>query len=232
MSAAVGGRVIGVAKPATSATPGAAPNPFDQLVDFFDAVRATPSHRRLVAACYEPVLRAPAGAHLDVGCGAGELVARSVLRGRAAIGLDVSVGMCRRARRLVPDARFLVGAVERLPFADRSFVALTAMLVVHLSDAGRALREAARVLLPRGVISLVTQSTTWTEDAARAYVAERRIEGPEREFCIGSAKSGEAHRPFAAVELADLLRTAGFAEVQVHAAMDGAMWVAEGRRAT
>lgn len=201
-------------------------NPFDALVDFFDAARATPTHARLVAACFAPVAAAPPGPHLDVGCGAGELVARSLAAGRRSVGTDLSAPMCRRAARLFPAARFVVAASELLPFADGSFAAVTAMLVLHLSDGPRALTEAARVLRPGGALSLVTQSTAWSEAAARDFVARRSLVGTEREFCIGSGRSGEANRRYAPEELRAALADAGFADVRLGADLDGGLLVA------
>lgn len=222
----------GRADPAGAAGAGPAPdgaargNPFDALVDFFDVARTTALHRRLVSGCHAPILAAPPGPHLDVGSGAGVLVARSIAAGRAAVGTDLSLGMCLRAQRLVPAGRFTVAAFERLPFAAGVFSGLTAMLVLHLADEPRALAEAARVLRPGGVFSVVTQSTAWTESAARALVAELGVEGTEREFYIGSARSGEANRRYSPDELTARLHAHGFRDTAVRTECAGGLLIA------
>jgi ubiquinone/menaquinone biosynthesis C-methylase UbiE len=227
--------MTGAPRDAAPASPGGAPFPgggaFEALVDFFDDARATPLHARLAAACHDAAAAAPPGPLLDVGCGAGELVRLAVAAGRSACGIDLSPGMCRRARRIVPEARFAVARFEALPFADASFAALTAMLVLHLSDAPRALAEAARVLRPGGILALVTQSTAWSEALARRLVEERGVVGPEREFYLGSARSGEANRRYAAEELAATLAAHGFGAVRVDSECAGGFLIAAGRRA-
>ncbi len=236
-TAAAAGAPSGSAGAAASASgmpgaPGGANrgNPFESLVDFFDAARRTALHDRLVSACYAPIAPAPPGPHLDVGCGAGVLVARSIAVGRTAVGTDLSLGMCRRARLLEPRASFAVAAFEHLPFATGAFVGLTAMLVLHLADGKRAMAEAARVLRPGGVVSLVTQSTAWTEATARALVDQLGVEGTEREFYIGSARSGEANRRYAPEELTAELAAHGFRDAVIRTECAGGLLIAHATR--
>ena len=91
---------------------------------------------------------------LDIGSGAGDFVARDPSR---FVGVDVDpnmVGQC-RARGL--DVR--IGHTDRLEFPDGSFEAVhAAQLVEHLDprQAVAMLKEAARVLVPGGVVVLTT----------------------------------------------------------------------------
>jgi len=58
---------------------------------------------------------------LDIGCGGGGLARALAARGHAVTGLDPAEAAIAAARAHVPDARFVVGAAEALPFAKASF---------------------------------------------------------------------------------------------------------------
>lgn len=100
---------------------------------------------------------------LDAGCGTGSLAfaARRAVGERGRVeGLDPSPEMVARARRkavraatAAANVRFDTGTVEALPFADGTFDAVMATLMLHhLTDEGRrqGLAEIARVLDPGG----------------------------------------------------------------------------------
>jgi SAM-dependent methyltransferase len=104
---------------------------------------------------YYPLLRAalPDGATrvLDVGCGDGTWCRSLATDSRLVVGVDVD------ARHLSPTdgVRYVVGSAEALGFADASFDAVTLTMVLHHVDAGRALGEAVRVLVPGGVLQVL-----------------------------------------------------------------------------
>jgi SAM-dependent methyltransferase len=88
------------------------------------------------------------GSLLEVGPGPGHFL--GYLRGHGArgrlVGLDQSETMVREAREAYPDAEWLTGSVERMPFPDRSFDAAVARhMLYHVDDVDRALAELARV---------------------------------------------------------------------------------------
>lgn len=139
---------------------------------------------------------------LDVGCGTGLVTERMVRPGLRVVGVDAAPGMARvAAGRLGP--ALVVGDCHRLPFADASLDAVSAVWLLHLlPDAPVVVAECARVLRPGG-----TFVTTVDKDAGhdvesdvtgllapyrvqRAYDAERRILAVASEH--GLRRAGEA----------------------------------------
>ena len=118
-----------------------------------------PAHARRTAernaAFFLPHLR-PGMRLLDAGCGAG-----SITLGLAeAVGIDASseaiASACAMASSLERNhARFAIGDVTALPFANGSFDAVFCHAVLqHLRDPLGALRELRRVLRPGGAIGV------------------------------------------------------------------------------
>ena len=88
---------------------------------------------------------------LDLACGPGNLTAEVLAAGARVLGADIADGMVRVAARQVPGARFARMDMERLGLRDGAF---DAVVCGHgyqfVSDLGRALAEAYRVLRPGG----------------------------------------------------------------------------------
>jgi SAM-dependent methyltransferase len=88
---------------------------------------------------------------LDAGCGAGLLALLANLRGAQVAALDASPALLAIARRRLPGADVREGDLEALPFADRSFDAVTAVnSLFYAADMAAAMREIARVVRPGG----------------------------------------------------------------------------------
>jgi ubiquinone/menaquinone biosynthesis C-methylase UbiE len=125
---------------------------------------------RLFAALYDPLtksweekhgaeLKRPLLAHargrtLEIGVGTG-LSLRHYPRVEELIAIEPSESMRRRAERraagLGHHVTFISAAAERLPFTDRSFDTVVALLVLcTIGDPAAALREIHRVLRPEG----------------------------------------------------------------------------------
>jgi SAM-dependent methyltransferase len=95
---------------------------------------------------------------LDLACGTGRLSCALAGRGIARVwGVDASPEMLAVARANVPASVGLrEGRAEQLPFRDGWFDRVVVWLAVHLLDRPAAFREAARVLVPGGRLSVVT----------------------------------------------------------------------------
>jgi len=92
---------------------------------------------------------------LDLACGPGNMTRRLaplVAPGGEVVGVDLAPRMIELAREAaIPNARFEVMDIERLEFADASFDrAVCGHGLQFASDLPRALREARRVVRPRG----------------------------------------------------------------------------------
>jgi len=96
----------------------------------------------------------PAGSPvLDLGCGAGVPAARWLARRYRVTGVDISDVQIRRARRLVPGARFLRTDLAEADFPTNSFAAVIALYsLIHVPrELHRSLfRRVARWLVPGG----------------------------------------------------------------------------------
>lgn len=114
---------------------------------------------------------------LEIGVGSGHVLAQA--RGRARHGLDLSPKMLRRAREVVPDARFAAGDAEKLPYRDESFDRIFATSVLsHLLHPDRALEEGYRVLKPGGRLVVSVSDGNAVERGlriARALYLDRLI---------------------------------------------------------
>jgi SAM-dependent methyltransferase len=91
---------------------------------------------------------------LDVGCGAGLSTAALAPLARQVTGLEPVPAMLAYRRAVAPQARFVVGQAERLPFAAGSFDLVTAAGSLNYADLPSALAEIARVLTWDGTFLL------------------------------------------------------------------------------
>jgi ubiquinone/menaquinone biosynthesis C-methylase UbiE len=136
----------------------------DHLVDFFDQVAAEYDtwagrlHARVAARLVEIAAPKKGNHALDVGTGTGlvaHLVATAVRPG-SVIGIDLSERMLSIARaRNSPNAQFVGMAAEHLVFRPETFNIVTmGDSLAYFADPVAALKEAHRVLRPRGRLAL------------------------------------------------------------------------------
>ncbi|MGI0071341.1 MAG: class I SAM-dependent methyltransferase [Thermoplasmata archaeon] len=110
--------------------------------------------------------RLPAGTEvLDLGCGCGLPGTRMLADRFRVTGVDLSDVQIERARRLVPDARFVRGDMTEIGFPRGSFggvVCLYALIHVPLDEQPALLRKVHRMLAPGGLFLVTTGASAWT----------------------------------------------------------------------
>lgn len=103
------------------------------------------------------VIKSSRGRLLDLGCGAGDyLEAVSFYRPEWQLyGLDWSRQAIDEAKKRKIKARFIIGDVQRLPFANNRFdMVLSVDLLEHVDSPEQVLKEIFRVLKPKGKLQL------------------------------------------------------------------------------
>lgn len=129
-------------------------NPFgtDDMAAGYATARP-PVHPRVMERVYRQLGRSgPFQRALDVGCGAG--VSTRALTGFAqrCIGLEPAEAMLQWASTIAPGADFVVGTAEALPLRTGAVDLITAAGSLNYANLDRFFPEAARVLLPHGVL--------------------------------------------------------------------------------
>ena len=130
-------------------------HPYDRHVGRYGA--------RLAAGLIGVAGIAPSDRVLDVGCGTGQLALEvaAIVGGENVAAIDPAADAVEVCRGRVPAGDVRVGAAEALPFADGTFDAVLAQLVVNLvDDPPAAVREMARVARPGGVVA----ACFWDDD--------------------------------------------------------------------
>lgn len=88
---------------------------------------------------------------LDLACGTGDIAFELAERGASVVGLDITPRMIELARARDPAARFLVGDMMSLPFADNTFdIVTTGYGLRNVPDLVVSIAEIRRVLVPGG----------------------------------------------------------------------------------
>lgn len=95
---------------------------------------------------------------LDLCCGAGQTTKFLVNYSQQVTGLDISIVSLEKARKNVPEAKFIEGFAQAIPFTDNSFdfvhtsVALHEMTTTELEE---IFKEVYRVLKPQGIFTFI-----------------------------------------------------------------------------
>jgi SAM-dependent methyltransferase len=95
---------------------------------------------------------------LDAGCGGGGASVLAAALGCQVTGFDASHALLAIARERLPQARFVHGDLEQLPFPNEEFdAALAANSVIFAEDIRQAIRELRRVVRAGGRLAI----TSW-----------------------------------------------------------------------
>ena len=129
---------------------------FDAIADRYELVNGImalgldrPWRRR----CTEALDLPPGSTVLDVACGTGDLCRQLAGRGLRPVGLDLSAGMLAHARTGAP---LVLGDALAAPFGSARFDgAVSGFALRNVVDLGALFGELARVIRPRGRISLL-----------------------------------------------------------------------------
>lgn len=131
---------------------------YDVIATAYDSRTQSEQPELLGRALAWLVGQVPAGGLVaDLGCGPGRDLELLEAAGYAVVGVDLSEGMLGRAAVRVP-GRVAVGDLRRLPLADGCCAGVwSSYALLHLDDdeLAAALREVARILVPRGSAALV-----------------------------------------------------------------------------
>jgi SAM-dependent methyltransferase len=147
---------------------------------------------------------------LDVGCGPGALTSELVQRVGApnVSAVDPSEQFVDAARERHPGVDVRRAAAEDLPFADETFDAALAQLVVHfMADPVAGLREMARVTRPGGVVCASVWDFAGDQTPLTPFWTAARELDPKARDEAGVPGAGEGQLP-------ELFAKAGLSEVE------------------
>jgi SAM-dependent methyltransferase len=150
---------------------------------------------------------------IDVGCGPGALIAELVTRvgPESVAGVDPSEPFVAAARSRNPGVNVQRAPAEHLPFADATYDAALAQLVVHfMSDPVAGLAEMARVTRPDGVVTACVWDHAGGHGPLSPFWQAARDLDPDvnDESQLAGARQGHLGKLFAAAGLHDIEETA------------------------
>ena len=133
------------------------------------------------------------GRVLDLGCGTGEMLALLKRRSKFVVGVDLSEGMLKEARRKNPEVALIQADADRLPFADQTFDAVVSItLLQNVPSPSKTLGEIARVLKLGGFAVVTSLKRKHPPELLRSLVTKanlkpikvEEIKGSEDVMCI------------------------------------------------
>jgi SAM-dependent methyltransferase len=118
---------------------------------------------------------------LDIGCGTGLTLLLAAERGAVVTGIDVTPGLLDVARERLPGADLRVADMVALPVPDAAFdVVLGVNAFQFAGDPVQALREAARVCAPGGVVAASLFAAPERSESTALHHAMAALSPPEK----------------------------------------------------
>ncbi len=167
---------------------------------------------------------------LDIGCGNGRAFGLLEDVGAQVTGLDISANIINSAKNLHPGKNFVVSPMEKLPFLDRSFDAITSFASIpHLRTnhaREKTLSECFRVLRPGGVV----YGTAWNLSQKQFKRAKKNaaLRGvlpfwDTNDLVIpwGDKKIPRLYHRFTQKTLMKLLQKSGFEDIDIFSVVHG-----------
>lgn len=171
---------------------------------------------------------------LDLACGTGDIAFLAANRGGEVTGLDVTARMIALARSKEKDrgtaVRWIVGDMTDLPLRDgMADVVTTGYGLRNVPDLASSLREIHRVLRPGGVACSLDFDRPEAAWLRSLYLAYLRVVGGSLGWLLHRDPDTYRYIPASiqrypgARRVADMMRDAGFREVEVHPVLGGLM---------
>jgi len=114
--------------------------------------------------------------YLDLGCGSGLAAAKASAKGAKVTGLDASSALLEIATSRLPGVDFHIGDLEELPFENDQFDVVTGFnSFQYAGTPTNALKEAARVTAPSGIVAITTWGPPDGMDAAQIVAAVKPL---------------------------------------------------------
>lgn len=133
---------------------------------------AEPSNRPLFATVLGQLGVKPGTRLLDIGCGSGYAARMAERLGAVVTGLDATPELIAIARERVPNGEFQIGSMDELPFDEDSFDAAVAFNAFQFADdPAHAVRDAARVVRPDGLIAATTFAEPERNESTALHLA-------------------------------------------------------------
>jgi len=150
---------------------------------------AEPANEALFAEVLSRLELGPGVRLLDIGCGSGYAARLAAALGATVTGIDITPELLAIARERAPDAQFVEGEMDALPFPDAAFDAAVGFNAFPFAeDPVTAVREAARVTRPGGLVA----ATTFAEPERNESTALHLALEPLRD----APATGAAHLPY------------------------------------
>jgi SAM-dependent methyltransferase len=146
---------------------------------------------------------------LDVACGTGLLLQLAAAEGATVTGIDVSEAMLGIARERLPQADLRLLDLQRLPFDDDSFDAVTGVNAFQFGeDPVAAIAEAARLLRPGGRLAIGMFAEPGRSQSTSVHEAMAVLSPPARDadhqpYALSAPGNLEAALAAAGLEIAD-----------------------------